>query len=178
MYEWLHPDIVGVYFPYKDYEPETTSLIDTFRESNLKIYSFEIKKRVSFSNVREYYFQAVSNSSWANEGYLVSIEFENSTELLEELLRLNNAFGIGVIKLNIEKIEQSEILIPSKINENFDWETVDRLVEINNDFKSFVVNINDIVKTESKLIYSEVFDKIKTEQEIMKYIKDKHINSH
>lgn len=48
-------------------------------------------------------FQAVSNSSWANEGYLVVLQ-EIDSEVLSELRRLNQSFGIGVIKL--EKIFQ------------------------------------------------------------------------
>jgi hypothetical protein len=34
-----------------------------------------MKKELNFSNLRESYFQAVSNSSWANEGYLVTAEY-------------------------------------------------------------------------------------------------------
>lgn len=173
--EWLHPDIVGVYFPYKDYDPTTISFQDAFRESNLKVFSFEIKIKVDFSNFREYYFQAVSNSSWANEGYLVATDFEDRAELIEELLRLNNAFGIGIIKLNTDNIEQSEILIPSKKNETIDWETVDRLIEANDDFRHFIISINDVVKSDSKIVHGEVFDKIKSEQDIIKYIKEKQI---
>lgn len=173
--EWLHPDIVGVYFPYKDYDPTTISFQDAFRESNLKVFSFEIKIKVDFSNFREYYFQAVSNSSWANEGYLVATDFEDRAELIEELLRLNNAFGIGIIKLNTDNIEQSEILIPSKKNETIDWETVDRLIEANDDFRHFIISINDVVKSDSKIVHGEVFDKIKSEQDIIKYIKEKKI---
>lgn len=173
--EWLHPDIVGVYFPYKDYDPTTISFQDAFRGSNLKVFSFEIKIKVDFSNFREYYFQAVSNSSWANEGYLVATDFEDRAELIEELLRLNNAFGIGIIKLNTDNIEQSEILIPSKKNETIDWETVDRLIEANDDFRHFIISINDVVKSDSKIVHGEVFDKIKSEQDIIKYIKEKQI---
>ena len=173
--EWLHPDIVGVYFPYDDYNEKTISLIDTFRENNLKIFSFEMKCKVNYSNFREYYFQALSNSSWANEGYLVALDFEDKDELIEEMLRLNNAFGIGIIKLNAENIEQSEILIPSKINDNIDWDTVNRLVEANQDFRDFVDSINDVSKTDSKTIHKDVFDKIFTDNEISKHIKDKKI---
>lgn len=173
--EWLHPDIVGVYFPYKDYDPTTISFQDAFRESNLKVFSFEIKIKVDFSNFREYYFQAVSNSSWANEGYLVATDFEDRAELIEELLRLNNAFGIGIIKLNTDNIEQSEILIPSRKNETIDWETVDRLIEANDDFRHFIISINDVVKSDSKIVHGEVFDKIKSEQDIIRYIKEKQI---
>lgn len=75
--EWLHPDIVGVYFPFDNYKNETIDLITSLNDSQCKLSSFEMKIKVEFSTLREYYFQAVSNSSWANEGYLVAFEFED-----------------------------------------------------------------------------------------------------
>lgn len=60
--------------------------------------------RLSWSNLKECYFQAVSNSSFANEGYLVVFE-EFDDEILEELIRLNASFGIGVIKLESSTAE-------------------------------------------------------------------------
>lgn len=81
--------------------------------NTLKIFSFELKLYLAFSNLREYYFQAASNSSWANEGYLVCLEIKDDIELFNELKRLNNAFGIGIIKLNKDDVSQSEILLPA-----------------------------------------------------------------
>ena len=103
MNEWLHPDMVGVYFPYKEFTTETLDIQRQLAISSVKIFSFEIKIKLNFSNLREYYFQAVSNSSWANEGYLVTLNIEDDSTLLDEIRRLNNAFGIGIIKLNASK---------------------------------------------------------------------------
>lgn len=144
--KWLHPDIVGVYFPFEDYTKETQLLQESFKVNPFKLYSFEMKIKVSLSNLREYYFQAVSNSSWANEGYLVALEFDEDEDLMNELRRLNNSFGIGVIKLNKEEIESSEILLPSKQKEFLDWETMDRLAVENSDFKKFINDIMDDIK--------------------------------
>lgn len=171
--EWLHPDIVGVYFPFKDYSEETLDFIDSLNDSRVKLYSFEIKIRVSFVNLREYYFQAVSNSTWANEGYLVALDYDDSAELLEEMLRLNNAFGIGFIKLNLEDITQSEILVPSKQKDDLDWDTIDRLVDTNSDFSSFIVATKDSIN--SNRVHAAYFDKILTDEEITKHIKDNKI---
>lgn len=33
---------------------------------------------MNFTNLREYYFQAVSNSSWANEGYIVALDIDDA----------------------------------------------------------------------------------------------------
>lgn len=118
--KWLHPDLVGVYFPFNDYLSETQKLQEAFKISSFKLFSFELKIKLSFTNLREYYFQAVSNSSWANEGYLVVLEIDDDPLLRDELRRLNNSFGIGIVELNpseIEQnpseIEQSEIIFPS-----------------------------------------------------------------
>lgn len=40
--EWLHPDLVGVYFPFNDYIKETTDLIQQFNESIIRLFSFEM----------------------------------------------------------------------------------------------------------------------------------------
>ena len=171
--EWLHPDIVGVYFPFSDYLEETRDFIDSLNDSRVKLYSFEMKIRVSFSNLREYYFQAVSNSTWANEGYLVAFEYDDSAELLEEMLRLNNAFGIGFIKLNPEDIEQSEILVASKQRDDLDWDTIDRLVDTNSDFNSFIVATKDSIN--SNRVHAAYFDIVLNDEEITKHIKNNEI---
>jgi len=46
-------------------------------------------------------FQAVSNSSWANFGYLVAAEI-GGTDTLKELRMLFAARGIGFIKLDVD----------------------------------------------------------------------------
>ena len=103
--EWLHPDIVGVYYPFNDYSTQTLNLYSVTDANPYKIFSFELKIKIDYITLREYYFQAVSNSSWANEGYLVALEIDDDIELFEELKRLNNSFGIGIIKLNTNNIK-------------------------------------------------------------------------
>ncbi|WP_338982612.1 hypothetical protein [Spiroplasma endosymbiont of Eupeodes luniger] len=77
--KWLHPDIVGVHFPFNDFSKKTLKLQKEYLGSlKTKFYSFELKKELSFANLRESYFQAVSNSSWANEGYLVALKISES----------------------------------------------------------------------------------------------------
>lgn len=137
--QWLHPDMVGVYYPFVDYSKQVLNLFSVVGENPYKMFSFELKKEINYSNLREYYFQAVSNSSWAHEGYLVALEVEE--ELYEELRRLNNAFGIGIIRLNPVNISQSEILFTSKERNKLDWETIERLVEENKDFRTFIADV-------------------------------------
>lgn len=54
----------------------------------LRIYSFELKKILNRGNYRESFFQAVSNSSWAHEGYLVCANLKEDEDLLSELMNI------------------------------------------------------------------------------------------
>lgn len=170
--KWLHPDIVGVHFPYDDYSQEIVNLQTQLGYQKHKIFSFELKKELNFSNLREYYFQAVSNSSWANEGYLVAYDVCDDDDFLSELRRLNNAFGIGIIKLNAENISQSEVLFQSKISDVLDWDTIDRLSD-NTDFLSFLKEITSTQQSnKQKKVYDDVFE---SDEECREYAQKKHI---
>lgn len=172
--KWLHPDIVGVHFPFDDYHENTLNIINSLNESAAKLFSFEMKKEVDFGNLREYFFQAVSNSSWANEGYIVAAKYSDESEFTDEMQRLNNSFGIGFIKLNTEHIEQSEILLPAKEKEQIDWDTVNRLVEENEDFSEFVKHlVQDITVASVRGSYDNVFD----DKEYEDYISKKNITA-
>lgn len=156
--QWLHPDIVGVNFPIGDWENEVLDLGFTLNGQLTKLYSFELKKELTFANLRESYFQAVSNSSWANEGYLVTAKILKAEEFMTELKRLTSAFGIGIILLDTDEPDSSEIILPARYNPNIDWETVNKLSRENPDFREFLVRIkNDLT---SKEIRKEKYDKI------------------
>lgn len=157
--EWLHPDLVGFWFPFSDYSPELLSLSGDGL-SIARFYSFEMKRSISFSNLRESFFQAVSNSSWAHEGYLAAPNIDESENLREELGRLSGSFGIGVIELDIEDPQQSQILYPAKRKLDLDWEGTNKLARENPDFRNFLKSARiDIVN--SKLHESE-YDKLMT----------------
>lgn len=172
--EWLHPDMVGVHFPFFDYDEQTLNLINALNVNEYSLFSFELKKSVTFSTLRQYYFQAVSNSSWANEGYLVALEYETDSDFVEEMHRLANSFGIGFIKLNPENVEQSEILIQAEYKEELDWDTINRLVETNKDFKQLLTSVVQDIKGQG--IHASEYDKIFSEEEIKQYIERKKIN--
>ncbi|MBH0277725.1 HTH domain-containing protein [Helicobacter pylori] len=173
--KWNYPDIVGVYFPYNKYKEETLKFLHHTGQEKHKLFSFELKKELSFSNLKESYFQAVSNSTWANEGYLVVFEIEY--KVLGELRRLNQSFGIGVIKLESE-ISNSKILLPAKERE-VDIPTLNMLVERSpEDFKPFMANINkQIEKGLDTAIEIEGFDEVLNDEAMQKYIKDKGIKA-
>ncbi|EAH6133460.1 HTH domain-containing protein [Campylobacter jejuni] len=170
--KWNYPDIVGVYFPYDDYEKETITLLENIKQISYKLFSFELKIALNFSNLKECYFQAVSNSSWANEGYLVVLQ-EIDSEVLSELRRLNQSFGIGVIKLE-KDISNSQILISAKEKE-LDIQTLNMLINKNPNFKEFIDDINKQIKVGKEAKIQANFDEIKSDEEMEKYLKEKCI---
>ncbi len=173
---WNYPDIVGVYFPYNKYKGETLKFLNHTGQKRHKLFSFELKIRINFSNLKESYFQAVSNSTWANEGYLVVFE-EIEDKVLGELRRLSQSFGIGVIKLESE-ISNSKILLPAKERE-IDIPTLNMLIEQSpKDFKPFMEKINDQLEVGfNKQIAMDGFDPVFDDEAIQKHIKDKGIKA-
>ncbi|MBB3839756.1 hypothetical protein FHS57_003767 [Runella defluvii] len=170
----MHPGLVGVYFPFRDYKPETLEIQNQLSITSIKLFSFELKVTLNFGNLRQSYFQAVSNSSWANEGYLVTLNIDDDPTFKDEVRRLNNAFGIGIIQLNSENIFESEILFPSKINQEIDWDTVNRLANENTDFNDFLKLITEDCKLGK---VKSQYDKVLKMDELVKYIHDKGINN-
>jgi len=159
--------MVGVLFP--DWSNEVFELTKTLGRPHVLLYSFELKKYLDFSNLREAFFQAVSNSSWANEGYLVVAEMAEDGEFEEELQRLSNSFGIGLIKLDLNDPDSSEVIFPAKRKENIDWETVNKLYEGNKDFRNFIKGVYNDLKTNE--IRHERYDKLYDPRELVKILR-------
>lgn len=170
--KWSYPDIVGVYFPYDDYKKQTVDFLKHTNQSNYKLFSFELKTSLNLSNLKESYFQAVSNSSWANEGYLVVFK-EINDEVLSELRRLNQSFGIGVLKLE-RKISDSKILLSAKEKE-LDIQTLNFLVKQNADFETFIEDINKRINAGVDTEIKAEFDEVLDDKKLQKYLKEKHI---
>ncbi len=89
-------------------------------------------------------------------------------DVLDELRRLNQSFGIGVIKLESE-ISNSKILLPAKERE-IDIPTLNMLVKQSpKDFKPFMANINkQIEKGLDMPIEMKSFDKVFNDEEMQK----------
>lgn len=96
--------------------------------------------------VRECFFQAVSNSSWANFGYLVAAEI-GGTDTLKELRMLFAAHGIGFIKLDVDNPTDSQVLIPARERDEIDWDMANRLATENRDFLEYVKLIKQFYQT-------------------------------
>jgi len=168
--EWLHPDIVGCYFPIEDWSSSAIELSQALGAVNVRLYSFELKRELSFSNLREAFFQAVSNSSWAHEGYLCAAEISQDEDFMSELKRLSGSFGIGILKINIKDPDASEIIFPAKLKDSLDWESINKLC-INADIKEFFTRIR--VDLTSKEIRKEKYDPVLTSEILQASIQDK-----
>ena len=167
--KWTYPDLIGVYFPYEDFESLTLSALDILCQKSYRIFSFEMKKSLDLSTLREKYFQSVSNSSWANEGYLVAAEISDDDQFMSELSLLNSAFGIGVIKLNIDFPEQSEILFYSKTRSNIDVNVLDKLVNKNKDVQVVFNCIKESNKL-ARIVGEDQFDQVLDDADYEKHL--------
>lgn len=149
--EWNYPDMVGVSYPFgklrekhgQQMHEKSLELAEMLGTSSVMLFSFELKQSIDKSSLKQKYFQAVSNSSWANEGYLVAAEYKQLDKLINEMRRLASAFGIGFIRLNLHDFKNSEVLIPARSKDELDWITIDKLVKDDNStqFTEFIASI-------------------------------------
>jgi len=176
---WTHPDMVGIKFLNLQTKVSQNFLKSIKRIDTFKLHSYELKKEINNdSELKKAYFQAVSNSSWANFGYLVAFEFSDS--LTEEMERLNQSFGIGIIELNANPY-QSKVLFPAKSRE-LDFKTIDKLCKINKDFEKFIEQTEKLMTAEERYYKStekeldEFCDNyFANDTEVEIYCKDNHI---
>lgn len=177
--KWIHPDMIGIKFLNLKNKSSQALLKVINKADAFELVSYEIKRDIkSDYDLKKCYFQAVSNSSWSNYGYLVA--FDINSNLKDEMERLNQSFGIGIIELKANPYE-SEILFPSKYKE-LDFKTIDKLCEINKDFEKFIEQTETLlIATEryvkgTKKEFEEFCDEyFKTDSEIEKYCKEKNI---
>jgi len=143
---WLYPDLVGMEDLGAEWHQEVRDCVNQYSDKRTKLWSFEAKLLINRSNVRECFFQAVSNSSWANFGYLVAAEIEGQ-DTLKELRMLFAAHGIGVIKLDADNPAESQVLIPARERDEIDWDMANRLATENRDFLEYVKLVKQFYQT-------------------------------
>ena len=144
--KWLYPDLVGMEDLSQDWHREIKDCVKQYADKKTKLWSFEVKVLINRSNVREVFFQAVSNSSWANFGYLVASEIEGA-DTLKELRMLSSLHGIGFIRLDAENPSESQVMIPAKERIDIDWNTANRLAEENKDFLDYIKLVRQFYQT-------------------------------
>ncbi len=166
MDRWLYPDMVGVRFLHAELSNENLiAFSKKFDTLPVKLVSFKLKKEISVNNCRECYFQAISNSSWANEGYLVGHHIAtHDPKLMDLLKRLHASFGIGVIDLRTDE-DKSAILLNAKYKEKIDYTVALELSEKNEEFSGFLKSVVDYdPKNQNR--YKDEFDEIKKKEEL------------
>ncbi|WP_367687860.1 HrgA protein [Helicobacter pylori] len=163
MDRWLYPDMVGVRFLHAEWSNENLiAFSKKFDTLPVKLVSFELKKEISVHNCRECYFQAISNSSWANEGYLVGRHVDtHNPQLMDLLKRLHASFGIGVIDLRTDE-DKSAILLNAKYKEKIDYTVAS---ELSAKMKSFLKSVVDYDPNHPHR-YKDEFDEIKKKEEL------------
>jgi len=144
--QWLHPDIVAMQPVDKDWNELIRNCVKQGAGQSVRLWSFEVKKELTGSNARKSFFQAVSNSSWANEGYLVATSISDSN-VEQELRMLSALHGIGVILLNPENPSESEMMLPAKSRTEVDWQSVNRILVENADFKDYIELVSTYYQT-------------------------------
>lgn len=168
---WMHPDLVSVRFPFGEMDRAVTELGRSTGAAAVSLYSFEMKVRVTGSDVRECFFQAVSNSSWANEGYLVALDY--TEDALDQLSRLSPSFGIGAIRLDAGDVHQSEALFPARRRGALDFGIIDDLLRINPGFRSFVEAVNSSMRA-GRAVESD-YDEVMDDERLAGWVREKGI---
>ncbi|AYQ45207.1 HrgA protein [Helicobacter pylori] len=163
---WLYPDMVGVRFLHAELSNENLiAFSKKFDTLPVKLVSFELKREISVHNCRECYFQAISNSSWANEGYLVGYHINtHDLKLMDLLKRLHASFGIGVIDLRTDE-DKSAILLNAKYKEKIDYTVASELSEKNPKFSAFLKSVVDYDPNHQHR-YKDEFDEVKKKEEL------------
>lgn len=136
---WLHPDIVAMEPQDQHWDEVVRTCVRSGNDSSVRLWSFEVKKHITKGNVRQYFFQTVSNSSWANFGYLVATGLNSDVE--GELQMLCSLHGIGVLLLDTDSLFDSQILIPAQQRTQVDWLSANRIVTENSDFYRYIEQV-------------------------------------
>jgi hypothetical protein len=142
---WLYPDIVGMEDLGAEWLPEVRNCVKENFDKRTKLWSFEVKLLINRSNARECFFQTVSNSSWANFGYLVAATIKQDT--LKELRMLSAAHGIGLIQLDTDNPTESQVLIPAYEKSEIDWDAANRLATESKDFLEYLKVVKQLYQT-------------------------------
>jgi hypothetical protein len=66
---------------------------------------------------------------------------------MQEIKRLSNSFGICIMKLDVDDPDSSEIIYPAKSKDNVDIDTMNKLAQINPNFKEFLKRIDSDLMT-------------------------------
>lgn len=144
--KWLHPDIVGMLAPGQEWHDVVRQCSMAMPTRKAKLVAIEVKLRLTAGTVRESFFQAVSNSLWANSAYLVATEVKGE-DTFAELTTLCSLHGVGYISLDHDNPSESRILIPARDRDEVDWASANRIAAENGDFREFLGHVLNYLQT-------------------------------
>lgn len=144
--KWLHPDVVGMLAPGQDWQDVVRQCSMAMPTRKAKLVALEVKLRLTAGTVRESFFQAVSNSLWANSAYLVATEVKGE-DTFAELTTLCSLHGVGYISLDHDNPSESRILIPARDRDEVDWASANRIADENGDFREFLGHVLNYLQT-------------------------------
>ena len=180
--KWIHGNVVGVKFLNPGSKGGRLLLKAAQPTGAMALSSYTVRREVHReSELRQAYFQALSNSSWANYPYLVVLELNE--ELHEETERLHQAFGVGVIELrNFLKGApyRNTELFPARFRD-LDYRSIDKLCKINLTFNNFIERCEKRLTADERFLEAteteivRFCDGILMDREIRKYCLDKGI---
>jgi hypothetical protein len=154
---WLTPDLVGVEDISGNWNDNVKNCVGKMGGRQARLWAFEVKREIKSSDVRQFFFQAVSNSSWAHFGYLV-VKEKLESKVLEELRILSGLHGIGLIELNTTDPIESIIRIPAQEKPEVDWDTINRIASENNDFLSVINELQSFYHNHGKIMNKDFWD--------------------
>jgi len=80
------------------------------------------------------------------------VAFEISDSLYEEMERLNQSFGIGIIELRANPYESKTLFVAKQ--KDLDFKTIDKLCRINKDFEKFIEQTEKLMTANEKYVKS------------------------
>lgn len=145
---WRFPDIAGFRPISEGWNMRQRAIMERVGGSQIEFWSIEVKNELTMRDLRQSYFQAVSNSSWANLGYLAAPFDVGKKQMLDELRMLSDLHGIGFLRLEMsgEDDLQGEILFPARRKEHADWASLDRLAKENEDLMDLIKKVEGYLK--------------------------------
>jgi|JI9StandDraft_1071089.scaffolds.fasta_scaffold67429_2 hypothetical protein len=112
IHQWRFPDIVGI--RKTNYHGGILKVANlTGQKYFPEIWSFEVKKELSKGNLRNYFFECLSNSGWANRRYVVVVSDIGKNpkiddEVISEFRKLSLRYHVGLIQITTMNTTISE----------------------------------------------------------------------
>ncbi len=108
--KWKFPDVVAVRWEVLEFnerqEPrlnkDALAVRQSLGEQSFRLSSTELKVKIDSGNLRESFFQCVSNSRWAHSARLAIACNISDEAIANEVRRLGSSYGVSVIAFSLQ----------------------------------------------------------------------------